>query len=104
MVTLRFAAVLDQPRYLAILICNLTAIISARTACPAILKEGDLKSIQFAAVLLIGIATTQAANAQENFGRFANSAKLEFVDNGPGKGRDMRLLEDLRAESDQAAS
>jgi hypothetical protein len=52
-----------------------------------------MKAILVLAVLMTGIGAFAAA--QENFGSFESSPKLEFVDNGPGKGRDMKLLEDL---------
>lgn len=47
------------------------------------------------ALIAIGLAGSGKAEAQDNFGQFTTSPKLEFVDSGPGKGRDMRLLEDL---------
>src|SRR5229473_2192325 len=52
-----------------------------------------MKASFISAIIAMGIATL--AVAQENFGQFKSSPKLEFVDEGPGKGRDMRLLEDL---------
>ncbi|KRR15994.1 hypothetical protein CQ12_29020 [Bradyrhizobium jicamae] len=52
-----------------------------------------MKAKLLLAIFTIGVGTL--AIAQENFGRFENSPKLEFVVEGPGKGRDMRLLEDF---------
>jgi Protein of unknown function (DUF1353) len=54
-----------------------------------------VRAIYLAPIRVMGLAIFGATEAQENFGRFTTSPKLEFVDEGPGKGRDMRLLEDL---------
>lgn len=51
----------------------------------------------FISAIMVLLATTivTPAIAEEQFGRFDGSPKVEFVDKGPGKGRDMRLLEDF---------
>lgn len=54
-----------------------------------------MRATFLSAIIVIEIVTLESAEAQEEFGRFTSSPKLEFVDEGPGKGRDMRLLEDL---------
>ena len=54
-----------------------------------------MRAIYLAPIFVMGIAMFGVTEAQENFGRFTTSPKLEFIDEGPGKGRDMRLLEDL---------
>jgi hypothetical protein len=54
-----------------------------------------MKPTSISAITLLAIAIATHAIAQEPFGRFDGSPKVEFVDKGPGKGRDMRLLKDF---------
>jgi Protein of unknown function (DUF1353) len=59
------------------------------------MQGNGMRMIFLSAILVISALTFHLAHGQPNFGRFPSPAKLEFIDQGPGKGRDMRLLEDF---------